>query len=157
MVELSDLQVSRTTLVKAPPERVYEIVSDVTRIGELSPQCKAAWWDEGSSPREGGWFTGRNEAEGREPWERRCEIYIADPGRAFGWVQGGRSEGNAEWSYRFRPVEEGTEVEESWRILRMAERLIALGDEVLMQLKANTESSIEATLAKLKKVAESET
>ena len=79
------------------------------------------------------------------------------PGARLRLGAGGRSEGNAEWTYRFRPVEEGTEVEESWRILRMAERLIDLGDEVLMQLKANTESSIEATLAKLKKVAESET
>jgi hypothetical protein len=155
MVELSDLQVSCSTTVNAPPERVYEIISDVTRIGELSPACKAAWWDEGSGPHEGGWFTGRNEAEGREPWERHCEVFVADPGRAFGWMPGGRAEGVVEWSYRFRAVQEGTEVEESWRILRMAEQLVARGDEFLLQLKASTESSIEATLANLKKVAES--
>lgn len=155
MVQLSDLRVSLTTIVKAPPERVYEIISDVTRIGELSPVCTAAWWDEGSGPHEGGWFTGRNEVEGRDPWERHCEIFIAEPGRAFGWVAGGRAEGVVEWSYRFNPVEDGTEVEESWRILRMAERLVALGDEFLMDLKANTESSIQTTLASLKKVAES--
>ena len=155
MVDLSDLQVSRTIVVAAPPEHVYEIISDVTRIGELSPVCKAAWWDEGSGPREGGWFTGRNEVEGRDPWERHCEVVIAEPGRAFGWVAGGREEGVAEWSYRFRPVEQGTEVEESWRILRMVERLRALGDDVLNGMKANTESGIEATLANLKSVAES--
>ena len=155
MVQLSDLRVSLTTTVKAPPERVYDIISDVTRIGELSPVCKAAWWDEGSGPHEGGWFTGRNEVEGRDPWERHCEIFIAEPGRAFGWMPGGRAEGVVEWSYRFHPVEDGTEVEESWRILRMAERLVALGDEFLMDLKANTESSIQTTLASLKKVAES--
>jgi uncharacterized protein YndB with AHSA1/START domain len=155
MVDLSDLQVSQTTVIAAPPERVYEIISDVTRIGELSPVCKAAWWDEGSGPHEGAWFTGRNELEGRDPWERRCEVVIAEPGRAFGWVAGGREEGVAEWSYRFRPVEQGTEVEESWRILRMVDRLKALGDEVLIGMKANTESGIEETLAKLKAVAES--
>jgi hypothetical protein len=142
-------------VIATPPERVYEIISDVTRIGELSPVCKAAWWDEGSGPREGAWFTGRNELEGRDPWERRCEVVIAEPGRAFGWVAGGREEGVAEWSYRFRPVEQGTEVEESWRILRMVDRLKALGDEVLSSMKANTESGIEETLAKLKAVAES--
>jgi len=155
MVELSDLQVSRTIVVAAPPEHVYEIISDVTRIGELSPVCKAAWWDAGSGPREGGWFTGRNEVEGRDPWERRCEVIIAEPGRAFGWVAGGREEGVVEWTYRFRPVEQGTEVEESWTILRMVERLRALGDDVLTTMKANTESGIEATLASLKRVAES--
>jgi uncharacterized protein YndB with AHSA1/START domain len=121
MVDVSDLQVSRTIVIAAPPEHVYEIISDVTRIGELSPVCKAAWWDEGSGPRVGGWFTGRNDVDGRDPWERHCEVVIAEPGRAFGWVAGGRQEGVAEWSYRFRPVERGTEVEESWKILRMVE------------------------------------
>jgi len=155
MVELSDLQVSRTIVVEAPPAHVYEIIADVTRIGELSPVCKAAWWDEGSTPREGAWFTGRNEVEGRDPWERRCEVVIAEPGRAFGWIAGGREEGVVEWSYRFRPVDQGTEVEESWKILRMVDRLIALGDDVLNNIKTSTESGIEATLANLKKVAES--
>ena len=155
MVELSDLQVTRTMVVGAPPEQVYEIISDVTRIGELSPVCKAAWWDEGSGPREGGWFTGRNEVEGRDPWERHCEIILAEPGRAFGWVAGGREQGVAEWIYRFRPVDAGTEVVESWRITRMVEQLSSLGDDVLDRMKANTESGIEETLANLKTVAES--
>jgi hypothetical protein len=155
MVELSDLQVSRTIVVAAPPEHVYEIIADVTRIGELSPVCKAAWWDEGSGPREGGWFTGRNEVEGRDPWERHCEIITAEPGRALAWVAGGREQGVAEWSYRFRPVEQGTEVEESWRILRMVDQLRTLGDDVLNTMKANTEAGVETTLANLKRVAES--
>jgi hypothetical protein len=155
MVELSDLQVSRTIVVEAPPAQVYEIVADVTRIGELSPVCKSAWWDEGSTPGEGAWFTGRNEMEGRDPWERRCEVTIAVPGRAFAWVAGGREEGVVEWSYRFSPVDQGTEVEESWTILRMVDRLRDRGDEFLMGLKVSTESGIEATLANLKKVAES--
>jgi hypothetical protein len=105
----------------------------------------------------GGWFTGRNEVEGRDPWERRCEIVIAEPGRAFGWVAGGREAGGAEWSYRFRPLDGGaaTEVEESWRILRITERLSALSDEQLAAMKAMTETGIEATLANLKRVVES--
>jgi hypothetical protein len=155
MVELSDLQVTRTIVVEAPPEHVYEIIADVTRIGELSPVCKAAWWDEGAEPVEGAWFTGRNEMEGRDPWERRCEVVTAEPGRAFVWVAGGREEGVVEWAYRFRPVDEGTEVEESWTILRMVDRLRDLGDEVLTSMKAGTEVGIERTLANLKKVAES--
>lgn len=160
VVDLPELQVSRSIVVAAPPERVYEIVSDVTRIGELSPVCKAAWWDErsgpeeGSRPGDGSWFTGRNEMAGRDPWERHCEVIVADPGRAFGWVTGGRAEGAAEWTYRFQPVQGGTEVEEAWRIIRLNERLSALSDEAMYGLRANTESGIEATLENLKKVAE---
>jgi hypothetical protein len=153
--ELSDLQVSRTTTVHAPPEHVYGIISDVTRIGELSPVCKAAWWDEGGGPQEGAWFTGRNEMDGREPWERRCEVTIAEPGRAFAWVAGGREEGVVEWAYRFRPHDEGTEVEESWRVIRLNDRLSALSDDEIAGLMKMTESGIEETLANLKGVAES--
>jgi hypothetical protein len=154
MVELAELQVTRTAVIAASPEHLYDIISDVTRIGELSPNCKEAWWDEGAGPHEGGWFTGRNEMPGRDPWERRCEVVVAEPGSAFVWIAGGREEGVVEWSYRFRPVEEGTEVEESWTILRMADGLRDLGDEFLLRMKSGTELSIEATLARLKTVAE---
>jgi hypothetical protein len=141
-------------MVGAPSAELYAIVSDVTRVGELSPVCTSAWWDEGAGPRPGAWFTGRNEVEGREPWERHCEVVTAEPGQAFAWVTGGLAEGTAEWSYRFRPVDEGTEVEESWRILRFNEFLSSLSDEQLRGLQQRTESSIEATLANLKRVAE---
>lgn len=161
MVDVSELHVTRTIGVAAPPEVVFGIIADVTRIGELSPICKAAWWDEGaepdqgSAPPEGAWFTGRNEMPGRDPWERRCEIVLAEPGRALGWIAGGRDEGVAEWTYRFRPVGDGTEVEESWRIIRDDERITGLGDDALKGLMTMTETGIETTLANLKKIAES--
>ena len=37
MVDYSELHVTRTTTVDASPDAVYDIVADVTRIGELSP------------------------------------------------------------------------------------------------------------------------
>jgi Polyketide cyclase / dehydrase and lipid transport len=155
VVELSELHVAGTTKVAVPPETVYDIVADVTRVGELSPVCRAAWWDEGSGPHVGGWFTGRNEMDGREPWERHCEVVAAEPGRAFAWVTGGQADGTAEWSYRFTPAADGgTDVEESWRILRLNEFLSRLSDEQLHGLMRNTESGIEATLSNLKRVAE---
>lgn len=154
MMELADLQVSRTTTVAAAPDEVYGLIADVTRIGELSPVCRSAWWDDNAGPREGEWFTGRNEMDGRDPWERRCEIITAEPGRSFGWIAGGREEGVAEWIYRFRPVDEGTEVEESWRITRMVDQLAALSDDQFAGLMAMTTSGIEATLANVKRIVE---
>jgi hypothetical protein len=160
VVDYSELQVSRTMRVAAPPETVYGIIADIGRIGELSPICKAAWWDEGAeptggaAPREGSWFTGRNEMPGRDAWERRCEVVLAEPGRALGWIAGGRDEGVAEWTYRFLPVDEGTEVVESWKIIRQDDRISALSDEEVKGLLSMTVTGIETTLANLKKVAE---
>ena len=155
MVDLADLHVSRKVVVAAPPEHVYDLIADVTRIGELSPVWKAAWWDEGSGPRVGGWFTGRNESEQRGTWERHCEVIVADPGRAFGWIPNGRDEGAAEWMYRFQPVDGGTEVEESWRIVRIIGRLNEFSDSQFRVMTEQTVEGIEATLENLKAVVES--
>ncbi len=160
MVDFSDLRITRTATVAASPETLFAIIADVTRIGELSPVCKTAWWDEGSEPEQGSapqlgaWFTGRNEMGGRDPWERHCEIVLVEPGRALGWIPGGRDQGVVEWSYRFRPVAKGTEVEESWRMVRESEHIMAMSDEQLKALLSMTESGIETTLANLKTIAE---
>jgi hypothetical protein len=47
-------------MVARSPEDLYDMVSDVTRMGEWSPVCTACWWDDGLGPQPGAWFTGRN-------------------------------------------------------------------------------------------------
>jgi ribosome-associated toxin RatA of RatAB toxin-antitoxin module len=56
----------RSSIVVArAPEVLYDMVSDITRMGEWSPVCTAGWWDEGDGPRVGAWFTGHNETPER--------------------------------------------------------------------------------------------
>ena len=71
-VRMGNPQHSDSIVIARSPEDVYDMVSDVTRMGEWSPVCKACWWDEGGSPRVGAWFTGRNELPDRT-WETRPE------------------------------------------------------------------------------------
>ncbi|MGH9050843.1 MAG: SRPBCC family protein [Acidimicrobiia bacterium] len=35
--------------VDAPPEKLYELVSDVTRMGEWSPECRRCEWIDGAT------------------------------------------------------------------------------------------------------------
>lgn len=104
---------SESVLVAASPEALYAMVSDLTRMGEWSPVCRACWWDEGDGPREGAWFTGRNELDGRS-WETRSLVVAAEPAREFAynvlgnWVR---------WGYTFVPVGDSTELTESWNFL----------------------------------------
>ena len=56
---MSSLQYSESIVVARSPEALYDMVSDVTRMGEWSPVCTACWWDDGDGPRPGAWFTGR--------------------------------------------------------------------------------------------------
>ena len=71
-------------VIACTPEDLYELVSDVTRMGGWSPVCKACWWDEGAGPRVGAVFTGRNELPERT-WETRSEVVAGEalrPGRS---------------------------------------------------------------------------
>ena len=131
------------------------MVSDVTRMGEWSPVCKACWWDDGDTPRVGAWFTGRNEMPHRT-WETRSEVVAADRGHEFVFVVGGSY---TRWGYTFTAVDGGTEITESWKLLPAGVAMYEehFGEEAEAQITDRAEaarSGIPATLAAIKRVAE---
>jgi hypothetical protein len=146
---------SDSVVVSRPPAEVYELVADITRMGEYSPICVACWWDEGDGPRVGAHFTGRNVLPERT-WETRSEIVAADQGREFAWVVGPRI---ARWGYTFSEVQGGTEVTESWEFLPEGEAVFEerFGDDAAAQVADRYDkavSGIPETLAAIKRVAE---
>jgi len=155
-----ELTFSASIAIAAAPEDLYDMVSDVTRMGEWSPVCTACWWDEGddgaAGPAVDAWFTGHNELAGRDPWETRSRVVAADRGVEFAFVVGGTW---TRWGYTFTPADGGTEVTESWQMLpaglaRFDERF---GDDAARQVTlraAAARSGIAETLANLKRVAE---
>jgi hypothetical protein len=152
---MDNLKYSESVVVAAPPEAVYDMVSDVTRMGEWSPVCKACWWDEGDGPREGAWFTGRNELPERT-WETRSLVVAADPGREFTFQVRGSW---ARWGYSFAPVPGGTEVTEFWEFLPdgIAGFHERYGDDAESQIAIREQaarSGIPVTLAAIKAAAE---
>ena len=96
---MTELKLSDSIAVAMAPDELYALVSDVTRMGDWSPICRACWWDEGDGPRVGAWFTGRNELPERT-WETRCRVVAADPGREFAWEV---NDGWVHWEYAFEP------------------------------------------------------
>ncbi|MGH3248434.1 MAG: SRPBCC family protein [Trebonia sp.] len=156
-MELPELTYSASIVIARSSEDLYDMVADVTRMGQWSPICKNCWWDEGTSgPSAGAWFVGRNEAPGRDPWETRSQVVAADPGKEFAFTVGGEW---VRWGYTFIPVDGGTEVTESWEVLpagvtRFEQRY---GDDATAQLVDRAEAAhagIPATLAALKRAAE---
>ena len=91
-------------VIARSPADLYDMVADVTRMGEWSPVCKACWWDDGAGPSSGAWFTGRNDAPGRDPWETRSQVVAAVPGEEFAFVVGGTW---TRWGYTFTPAADG--------------------------------------------------
>ena len=142
---------------------LYDLVSDVTRIGEWSPICTTCWWDLGDGPRAGAWFTGRNEprkgsGDPRSPWETRAEVTVAHRGREFAFVVGGSW---IRWSYKFADALGGTQVTETWTCLpqgikRFRERFGDDADDQITQRAGGAYLGMAETLAAIKRVAEEE-
>lgn len=145
------------------PDDVYAIVSDVTRMGELSPVARAGTWDDPANiAREGAWFTGAN-AIGEYTWETHCQVVAAKPGSEFTFVNHG-PDGSAElvrWCYTFEPAGDGTRVTESWQVLPAYPDFVRDGNpdvDVAARIDGMAQMARDGmrdTLASLKRVAES--
>ncbi|GAC1356021.1 MAG: SRPBCC family protein [Acidimicrobiales bacterium] len=152
---MPDLEYSESVHIARAPEDLYDMVSDVTRMGEWSPICTSCWWDEGAGPTAGAWFTGRNEIPGRT-WDTRSVVTAADRGRAFSFVVGGSL---VRWSYTLAPADDGTQLTESWEFLPDGIALFEerFGADAPAQIANRTEAarrSIPETLAAIKRSAE---
>ena len=152
---MSILSFSASIMVARSPEDLYDMISDVTRMGEWSPVCTACWWDDGDSLRAGAWFTGRNEIPDRT-WETRCEVVVAERGHEFAFIVGGAY---TRWGYNFTPVKDGTEITESWELLPAGIAMFEerFGDDAEAQRTDRAEAAragIPATLAAIKRTAE---
>jgi uncharacterized protein YndB with AHSA1/START domain len=112
------MHASVTVHMDAPPEKVWELVSDVTRIGEYSPETfEAEWIDGASGPAVGARFRGhvkRNE-KGPVYWTT-CTVVACEPGREFSYYVGRDGNPLNTWSYRLEPAGDGTDVTESFQL-----------------------------------------
>ncbi len=156
-MSVDPLRYSESIVIDRSPEDLYEMISDVTRMGEWSPICKACWWDEGATASVGAWFTGRNELP-NQTWEARCQVVVAERGREFAFVVG---DSLIRWGYSFTPSDGGTQVTESWDFLPAGlasfhERYGARAQAEIEDRTAAAHSGIPATLAAMKRTAESE-
>lgn len=111
-------------VVDADPLTVYAVVSDVTRVGERSTECRSATWELGPPGMPGSVFRGRNRVGRLARWSRRCEVTRADAGVAFEfrtlperWDPSRQD--STTWGYRFERVDGGTLVTHSYEITRL--------------------------------------
>jgi hypothetical protein len=118
---------SVTVHMAASADRVWDLVSDVTRVGEFSPETFEAEWVGGASgPAAGARFRGHVRRNGRGPvYWTVCTVVACDPGREFAFAvagPGGRTVNT--WRYQLEAGPGGTDVTESF----------ALADRPLMRL-----------------------
>jgi len=108
-----------TVHMAAPPEKIWDLVSDVTKIGRYSPETfEAEWLDGATGPAVGAKFRGhvKRNAKGPIYWTT-CIVTKCEPGRefAFGVGQTDAKILNV-WSYQLEPKGDGTDVTESFAL-----------------------------------------
>jgi len=107
-----------TVHMAAPPEQIWELVSDVTRIGSYSPETfEAEWLDGADGPAVGARFRGHVKRNGRGPvYWTTCTVLASEPGREFAFGVGASDKPLNVWRYRLEPMGDGTDVTESFEL-----------------------------------------
>ena len=102
---------STSTYVATTPDAVYEIISDIARMGEWSPECTGGEWKRGVPGTVGATFEGHNRL-GDQAWTAECEVVSADPDRRFAWRVRTPEDDPAEgvWSFDIEPDGGGTQL-----------------------------------------------
>jgi len=149
-------EVSVTREIAAPAEHVWALISDVTRMGEWSPENTGAKWLRGATTaRPGAKFRGVNQ-RGKRTWSTLGTVTDAEPGRCFAFRVTASGLNVADWAYSFEPTANGCRVTESWtdrrgRIVRsVGKRRTGVDDRA-----AYNRAGMEQTLERLATVAES--
>ena len=141
----------------ASPEKVWALVSDVTRIGEFSPETFEARWTRGSTgPEVGAYFKGHVKRNGIGPtYWTPCQVTKCVPGEVFEFRVGTEDVAVNNWGYRLEADGDGTVVTEYFRLEpRLPLRLYWL---VLGRLRGRTnDTGMRTTLERMKKVVEDE-
>jgi uncharacterized protein YndB with AHSA1/START domain len=142
-----------TREISAPPEKVWNLVADLPRMGEWSPENVGGTWVKGSSgPALGAVFKGNNR-NGFRRWSTTVTVVACEPAKVFEFAVTSGPLAVANWRYEFEETSSGCRVTESWVDKRkpwFATVARVMGDHSA----EHCEQEMAATLANLAKAAE---
>ncbi|MDY6809918.1 MAG: SRPBCC family protein [Actinomycetota bacterium] len=140
--------------IKAPPEVVWSIVSDLARMGEWSPQCRKVIVRGGSVGM--GTKTINVNRRGLLVWPTTAKVVTFDPNREIAFRI---AENHTVWGYEITPSADGVTLTE--RRVAPEGRTTALSALIVDKLmggndnfESELENGIKQTLAKIKTAAE---
>lgn len=108
-----DLEISRG--IATSPETVYAALTEVTRMGEWSPENFATEWNDGfSEPAVGAMFTGHNR-NGDKEWTTESKIVELVENERFFFDCQVQDFVFASWGYAIEATDGGCRVTEYWQ------------------------------------------
>ena len=149
---MGERQVSAQRHIRADADTLWKMVSDVTRMGEWSPETTRCEWVGGATgPEVGARFRGVNRL-GKRTWKTVNEVVEAEPGRVFAFETKAGPMAVARWEYRFEPADDGTTVTETWTdergwFITVAGKLVSGVPDRAEHNRAGMERTLEALAA----------
>ncbi|HZN16215.1 MAG TPA: SRPBCC family protein [Acidimicrobiales bacterium] len=138
--------------IAAPPQHVYDLIADVTRMGEWSPECRRCEWLDGATgPTVGSRFEGHNRV-GPYKWSTTATVVVAEPGRDFAFTTFVRGRESTRWRYTFEPAGSETVVTESYEFI-WAPAYVRFS-ELFINRDKQLHTGMRKTLERVKAVAE---
>jgi Polyketide cyclase / dehydrase and lipid transport len=98
-------------MMAGDPQKVYELITDVTRMGEWSPESAGGKWLNGAPGTVGSTFRGDN----RRPWMKWstiCTVIAAERGKRFAFAVKAAGRPVSTWEYEITPRTGGCQVTE---------------------------------------------
>ena len=142
---------SATITIDAPPGRVYDLIADVTRMSQWSPECTGCeWLDEPNQI--GSTFRGHNR-RGIARWSTVARVLAADRSRSFTFATIHREAIATRWSYELAGDHTTTLTETFTAVTTPL--LIGFAERwIIRDRQAQLGSGIALTLARIKTAAE---
>ena len=144
-------------LIRASPEKVYELLSDVTRMGEWSPECyRCEWLGDTVGAYSGAQFKGYNRRDWIR-WSTICTVTHWEPHRVFGFETKpmvGKTQ--SRWRFDLEPDTGGTVLRESFETMWYVRPIVGLAFRGQTNRLNQLREGVIQTLRRIKNVAESE-
>lgn len=159
---MSRPEASASVDIAARPERVWDIVADVTLMPQWSTELLSVEWAEGfHASALGARFLGRNRHRAVGEWTTVSQIVVFDPPRAFGWVVGDPRNATATWIFELLPVRDATRLSYHAQIgpgpsgvTMLIEREPHRAQEIVANRLGQFRGSMQATLEGIRALAE---
>lgn len=139
---------------------LYDLVSDVTRTPEWSPEViSCTWLDGAGAAAAGARFTARNRRRWFS-WSNQPVVEVADRGREFAFTRTERGGGTIRWSYRFEPDGAGTSIILTYQVLQPVPVSLHVILRLLFgvrDLRADLHANLQTSLRRLAEIANRET
>ncbi|GGN64051.1 cyclase [Streptomyces albiflavescens] len=148
--------------IDAPPERVWELVSDVGLMPRLSAELQSVQWLDGATgPALRARFLGRSVHEALGEWSTTSHVVEFEPPRVFAWAVEDPEHPTALWRFTCEPRDGGTQLHQWMRMgpgrsgLSLAiERMPEKEQKIVFVRLREFETNMTATVEAIRMLAE---